>query len=304
MNMKSIVVGGSAYADIDVLACISAYTQLLRLMNREAAGIISGPWNQTIPQSIKKWPLEIGNTLTDPVDQCHFILVDVSDPNFMEKFVPLERVIEVFDHHYGHELFWKQKLPNTTNIGKVGACATLIWEKFKEHGFQSMISPVNANLLYTAIFANTLNFKSLVTSDRDVNATSELLQHVSLPYNWVSCYYAEVAEGLNQDLYKHICADTKTIYLENSPFYFGQIEILNASLIIAAFEQNFVPNPKEEWIVNIASIEENRSYFYTNSSRLHQKLLAIAAVEENNRHLHVAKRLWQRKELLREFSCL
>jgi len=43
-----MVVGGSAYADIDVLACIAAYTQLLNLKGYQAQGIITGPWNQTI----------------------------------------------------------------------------------------------------------------------------------------------------------------------------------------------------------------------------------------------------------------
>lgn len=300
MKMKTIVAGGSAYADIDVLACVAAYTQLLRLTNREADGIISAPWNQTIPQSIKLWPIQIENALTIPVEQCRFVLVDVSDPNFMEKFVTLESVIEVFDHHYGHELFWKQRLPHATTIDKVGSCATLIWEKFKEYGCESLISSVNANLLYTAIFSNTLNFKSHVTSERDVRASDELLHHVTLPNDWQGQYYAEVAQGLNQDLHKHICADTKTIFLENGQVYFGQIELLNASSIIAAFHMNFAPNSKEEWIVNIASIEENLSYLYINSSRLHQKMLHITAIEQISRHLYVAKRLWQRKELLRE----
>ena len=53
-NKPYIVVGGHAYADIDVLACISAYTQFLRLKGHQAVGIISGPWNQTISRSIRQ----------------------------------------------------------------------------------------------------------------------------------------------------------------------------------------------------------------------------------------------------------
>ena len=53
MNRQHIVVGGSAYADIDVLACISAYTQLLKLKYCPAQGIITGPWNQTISYSMR-----------------------------------------------------------------------------------------------------------------------------------------------------------------------------------------------------------------------------------------------------------
>ena len=108
---------------------------------------------------------------------CKYVLVDISDPNHMEPFVTLENVAEVYDHHYGHEQLWKEKLPHSTYIERVGACATLIWEKFKENAFHSSISTLNANLLYTAIFANTLNFKSQVTSDRDLLASEELLKN-------------------------------------------------------------------------------------------------------------------------------
>lgn len=59
MNKKCIIVGGSAYADIDVLACIAAYVQLLTLKGHQAQGIITGPWNQTIPRSVRQWKTEI-----------------------------------------------------------------------------------------------------------------------------------------------------------------------------------------------------------------------------------------------------
>src|SRR5690554_3128713 len=126
MNKKYIVVGGSAYADIDVLACIAAYTQLLNLKGHQAQGIITGPWNQTIPRSVRQWPTEIASQFFPLEEHCHFILVDVSDPKFLEKFVQIGNVIEVYDHHYGHETFWKERLPNSSIIEHVGACATLI----------------------------------------------------------------------------------------------------------------------------------------------------------------------------------
>lgn len=188
-SKKHVVVGGKAYADIDVVACISAYTQLLMLKNYQAQGVITGPWNQTIPHSIRSWPINIDNRFLDSPEQCYFILVDLSDPKFREEFVSLKNIIEVYDHHYGHETFWKERLPHSTHIEKVGACATLIWEKFKESGFHPSISNTNANLLYTAIFANTLNFKSHVTVERDLIASEELLPFTTLPSDWKTTYY-------------------------------------------------------------------------------------------------------------------
>lgn len=302
-SKKRIVVGGKVYADIDVLACVSAYTQLLTLKNYQANGIITGPWNQTIPPSIRKWPLEINTTFSDSIDSCCFILVDLSDPKFMEEFVSIEKVIEVYDHHYGYEMFWKEKLPNSTHVEKVGACATLIWEKFKESDLHSFISNTNANLLYTAIFANTLNFKSYVTVERDYIASEELLAYTTLPKDWKSIYYQEVAEGFNEDLSAHIKRDTKIINLEDFSFYFGQIEVWNAASIVDRFACKFNPHPNEEWLINIASIEEGSSYIYTNSVRLRHKLREIIDIKSINQHFQITSRLWLRKELLRELSC-
>lgn len=300
-NSKSIVVGGSAYADIDVLACIAAYTQLLNLRGCYAQGVITGPWNQTISSSIRQWPTEIAKQFMDSEECSNFILVDISDPNFLEEFVQIEKVIEVYDHHYGHEAFWRERIPNSTFIEYVGACATLIWEKFKSDGLQNSISTTNANLLYTAIFANTLNFKSYVTTDRDKIAFQELETYVDLPHDWKSIYYAEVADEFNKNLFEHICKDTKLVQLNGTSINFGQLEIWNASSIIEKFDRKFQPKPDDEWLINIASIEEGCSYFYTNSNRLRNLIMKITAAKEIDQYLQVSHRLWLRKELLREF---
>lgn len=301
MNKKCLVVGGSAYADIDVFACIAAYTQLLNLKGFRAEGIITGPWNQTISHSIRQWPTEIAERFLPLEEPCNFVLVDISDPKFVEQFVDIQKVIEVYDHHYGHEAFWKERLPNSTFIEYIGACATLIWERFKKEGLQDSISTVNANLLYTAIFANTLNFKSLVTTDRDKIASKELLKQINLPSDWKSIYYTEVAEGFNKSLSEHIHKDTKLVDLNGSPINFGQLEIWNAAPIIEKFDRKFQPKPNDEWLINIASIEEGCSYFYTNSDHLRNIIMQITGAKVIDRFLQRAQRLWLRKEILKEF---
>lgn len=301
MNKRKIVVGGSAYADIDVLACISAYTQLLTLKGYQAQGIITGPWNLTISHSIRQWPIDISQRFLSQKEACEFILVDISDPKFVEQFVMIEKVIEVFDHHYGHEAFWMEKIPNHAFIEHVGACATLIWERFKKEGLQDSISTTNANLLYTAIFANTLNFKSHVTTDRDKIASEELFKHIDLPNDWKATYYAEVAGEFNKNLYENIRKDTKIVELDSIPINFGQIEVWNATTITDKFDRKFNPKSDDEWLVNIVSIGEGRSYFYTNSVRVRNKIVQVTAANEINHFLHVSHRLWLRKEILREF---
>ena len=298
-HIKHIVTSGRAYADIDVMACISAYCQLLTLQGFDCEGIVTGPWNQTVPNSIKQWPIAIKNSFEHSSKQCSFILVDISDPEFMEKFVSLENVTEVYDHHYGHEVFWQERLPQNAFIQKVGACATLIWEQFKKHRHQNNISALNANLLYTALFANTLNFKAQITSDRDRNAAQELLNHATLAPDWKQLYYQEVETGFKNDLMLQIKNDTKTINHNGNSFYFSQIELWDATPILNLLKEQKLPFETEsQWLINIISIQEGCSYLYTNSEWIKNKLAQSIAINTVADGILVTNHLWLRKELL------
>jgi inorganic pyrophosphatase/exopolyphosphatase len=306
MSKTLVVVGGSSYADIDVLACVFAYKELLTLLGKKALAVITGPWNQTIPASMRSWKIDIDTELKIDPKSCEFVLVDFSDPKHMEKFVTLEAVREVFDHHFGHEEFWKERLGKQAYIEKVGACATLIWEQFKFYGVQHLIKPLSANLLYTAIFANTLDFKSSVTHQRDTTSATELLPYTTTAKDWKSIYYAEVAQGFEEDVQAKICQDTKTIELFGKIFSFGQIELWDArSLILSEKIANLPPRKHQgafisDWIVNIVSIEEGKSYLYSNSQFLKNVLAEITSATTHDETFLVTEKLWLRKELLRD----
>jgi inorganic pyrophosphatase/exopolyphosphatase len=300
---KKIVIGGKAYADIDVLACIAAYTQLLSLKKNRATGIITGPWNQTIPHSIKQWPISIEKSFTEYNNDCDFILVDLSDPNHMEDFVIMDNIVEVYDHHYGYETFWKERLPYSSYIEPVGACATLIWEKYKENNLCSFISKTNANLLYTAIFANTLNFKARVTTERDHQAAHELSDHTDLPNNWIANYYQEVTLGFKSNLLEQLLKDTKTVDFNDSQFFFGQIETWNAKDLLKRIKNHFPDSlSNQNWLINIVSIEEGHSYLYSNVPVLKELITKITNSQIITESFIVTNELWLRKEILKELS--
>lgn len=308
-----MVMGGSAYADIDVLACTAAYKQYLHLQGYCAHALITGPWNQTIPYSVKQWQIDVENEFLYMGKPCNFILVDFSDPNYVDRFVDLNAIVEVFDHHYGYENYWKEKIGDKAKIEKVGACATLIWEEFKAAGIEDMITHVNANLLYTAIISNTLNFKAVVTQERDKIAAKELISYTQLPSNWIEHYYAEIEEEFLQNSIKNILQDTKRVTLFNIHLNFGQIELANArdfiqkstdSLDILGFRVDS-ENKIEQWIINIVSIQESCSYFYCNNLELLEQLKQITSAKimkttSNGNNILVTSRLWLRKELLKE----
>jgi inorganic pyrophosphatase/exopolyphosphatase len=297
---KMIVTSGNAYADIDVVACASAYRELLECLGKKASSVITAPWNQTIPLTMHSWPIGIEKVWTEDPATCQFVLVDLSDPNHREKFVPLECIIEVFDHHSGHEEYWKKRLQEKAYIEPIGACATLIWEQFKKYDLCQKISPVNANLLYTAIFANTLNFRSYVAHERDRQAAQELLSYTTLPTDWKACYYEAVGRGFEKDLISHLLKDTKQIEWKNEPFCFGQIEVWDAQKILSSFRREFLEKEQtHNWIVNIASISEGMSFLFCNQVAM-KKALQEAVSGDIYQEFIVTPRLWLRKEIMKK----
>lgn len=98
----------------------------------------------------------------------------MSEPHIIEKIAPLDKVTEIFDHHFGFETYWKDKLGEKAKIEPIGAAATLIWEEYKKRGFENSISHESATLLAYAIISNTVHFLFDMTSERDKIALKEL----------------------------------------------------------------------------------------------------------------------------------
>jgi inorganic pyrophosphatase/exopolyphosphatase len=291
-----VVMGGSAYTDIDVLACAAAYKQYLQLQGYKAFALVQGPWNQTIPNIVKEWPIDVEDAHWKIDLQSQFVLVDFSDPSYVN--VDLGSVIEVFDHHHGYEDYWKNKIGSQAYIEKVGACATLIWERFKAAKVEDQISPINANLLYTAIFANTLDFRSSVTTQRDINAAKELLAYTQLPMDDFKVqYYAQIESQFLQNAEKSLLEDTKKILLNGVEYHFGQIELAHAKNFL---DRHSMFGLQGKWIVNIVSIQEGCSYIFCNCEKVTKDLKRITASQMNELKLLIAPRLWMRKELLKE----
>ena len=93
----------------------------------------------------------------------------------------------------------------------VGSCATLIWEEFGKRNLSGSISATSANLLYTAIVSNTLNFKASVTTRRDREAYKQLQKFTNLPKNWIEKYFEEQDSDKLNNVYDAIVNDTKNI---------------------------------------------------------------------------------------------
>lgn len=224
--MKPIVVtSGQMFTDIDALACAIAYGELLKLEGKDMEVVLPGPLNHSVTEAVKSWDFNFKTTPSTSDFQS--VLVDVSNQESFAKFATLESVVEIYDHHFGFQDFWNEKLGSDSHIELIGACATQIWEEFKKRGFADKISVASANLLYTAIVSNTLNFGAQVTDARDITAFEELKPFTKLPGNWVAIYFNDQEKGVCMDVKQSIIGDTKVMNFPTLPFpiVIGQMEL-------------------------------------------------------------------------------
>lgn len=298
----TIITAGHKYIDIDVIASAVALRELMQLQGKRASIHLTGPYNATVPQSLIN-DLDDSINRTPPVvtEKDRFVLVDISNPTFVESFVSLDQVIAVYDHHFGYESFWAERLGALALIQPIGACATLIWEEICKADVSQHISALSLRLLYTAIVSNTLNFKATVCTARDITAAKTIASYAQVSDDFIDQYYQEVDAFLAHDIQKALRADTKTAAFQGQDFHFSQIEVWDATTLFAkhdvlqlmsqTFTQGF-------WLLNLVCIKTGCSYLFTNAAPLKSFLqLQIDGSAEKN--YWRAKQLWLRKSILK-----
>jgi inorganic pyrophosphatase/exopolyphosphatase len=267
--MKIISAGGS-WMDIDVVGCGVAYEEFI---GPDAKLILQGEFNATVPNTVRSMLPPMTNTY-EPCEDDEFILVDISNPEYFSDFVKENKIIEVWDHRRGFEDYWMARI-GKHNIELVGACATLIWEKFE--ATQKPISTLSANLLYTAIISNTLNLSSKNTTPRDRQAVKRLEGFIDLPDKWIEQYYKESEEYILQDPITAINNDTKEVNLRGESVGIAQLEFwsIDDFLKIDGIEDLLqrALGKYKKWFLTAPCIRDRQNYFITPFPEV-QKLLA------------------------------
>jgi len=270
---KIIVTTGQPFTDIDALACALAYTELLQLEGKNVGTVLPGPLNKSVTEKIKKWKLNF--SIKPGYKNAKYILVDISDPKFFASFVKEKDVIEVFDHRAGFETYWKEKLSNNAKIEMVGSCATLIWEEYNKRMHSKDISEINANLVYTAIASNTLNFQASVTTKKDKKAFKNISKFTNLPKNWIETYFKDQEKESLENPIEAILKDTIEIALTS----FG----------------------KPKWFLTSPSISEGKNYLFTKNPEI-KKLLEKIIDAKFDGDIGTTDKLWLRKEILKKIQ--
>ena len=328
-----VVTTGKRFVDIDGLACVVAYQEI---PPKRPLAVISGPLNSSVTDTIRNWPLPYLTAL-QPGDY-KFVIVDVSETKELPPFVKKDRVIEIYDHHFGFEASWKKLLGEKAKIEAVGACATLIWEEMKKRKLEDRsekldndvrgaigqsqkiplptsassfppptshfpITPLAANLLYTAIISNTLNFQASVTTKRDKQAFEELKGFIDLPETWVAQYYQDQEVSVYTNPEQAVVNDTKIQIIKGLKCAVGQIELWNSEDFIKEHQNEIESTLRafdtELWFFTSPSIGEGRNYIFTKSETIKNLFRSVMSIDFFGTDIGVTKKLWLRKEILR-----
>jgi inorganic pyrophosphatase/exopolyphosphatase len=298
-----IITSGIKYVDIDGLASAVALQDLLKLRHEDAMAVLAGPLNHSVTKTIKYWGLDYASELRHKL--CDFILVDVSEGSHFPTFVDQNAIVGIFDHHYGFEKFWQERLGEKSVIEPVGACATLIWEQYKKYGQEKNIKTVTASLLSTAIVSNTLNFKSGVTTQRDIDAFNELRPFDGQKEEWIRQYFEEQEDGIFNNIMDAIIRDTKIQKIPkfDTELVMGQLEFWNSKQFLENHKQ-VVQDALEsfnndKWFFNCPSIEENKTRIFAKNETVKELLSKVLKVDFYN-DIAETNKLILRKEILKE----
>lgn len=293
------ITAGDKFTDIDAYASAVAYAELLNLTGKAARVVLEGPLNYSMPKELQPAG-EIYEKKYAPIDGERFVLVDISDVDNAAKFVDIDRVEEVIDHHPGMEQFWREKIGERSDIELIGASATQIYERWVRSGNLHKISRNSARLLSAAILDNTLNFTAMATSERDHSAYDNLTEIANLPANWSEQYFTWCQRFVEQNLSEAIRADTKIMTLEGwaGKLVIGQLAVWDAVQLIDHRQeiQSTMEAFGRPWFINIISITHENNYLIADDGEVQDFIAGLLSVNFVN-GIAQTDRPWLRKEI-------
>jgi inorganic pyrophosphatase/manganese-dependent inorganic pyrophosphatase len=298
-NEKCIITAGATYLDIDAYACMVALAELLQRQGQDAVAWSAAAHNCSICPSLVAEGQILRELPKDWEENGQYIIVDVSDPEYLQKRVPLDNVVAVFDHHVGFENYWKSRIGDSAQIEFIGAAATLIFRQWQKAGLQDQMTHATARLLIAAILDNTLNLTSTNTTEEDVKVFQALCAHANVDQDWCAFYFAEVQAGVESDLRNALLKDTKNLR-DNSvlPEKVAQLCVWDSNSVLQR-----IPEIRGwfdgTWMLNIIDLQHHCSWFVCDEPSYQTKIANLFGITFEN---GVAQTLipYLRKEIIRK----
>ena len=277
-----IITAGSSYLDIDAYACCVAMRELLELKNKKAVAYSDAPFNYSVCRTLIEEGQFTG-VMPDGYDskQAKYIIVDVSDPNFLGKYVPIDQVSEVYDHHVGFEAYWIDRIGPDAHIEFIGAAATLVYREWKKTRFTEQMKHGTAKLLIAAILDNTLNLTSSNTTPEDIEVFRALCEYADVGEEFRASYFSEVQKSVEVDLKNALFSDIKSV-CDNPvlPSCVAQLCVWNAKNVLDRLSEirGWFAHLGESWMVNLIDLSGKCSYFVCDEARCQRGLERVFGI--------------------------
>ena len=196
----------------------------------------------------------------------------------MKSSVPLEKVVEVYDHHVGFENYWTSRISDGAHIEFIGAAATLIYREWKKSGLSAQMKRSTARLLIAAILDNTLNLTSSNTTKEDIEVFHALCAHAGVGEEFRASYFSEVQKSVEADLKNALFGDIKTV--RDNPILpprVAQLCVWNAESVLARLDEirSWFAPLCEPWMINLIDLSENCCYFVCEDENYGEKIAHV-----------------------------
>ena len=294
--MNKVITSGSKYIDIDAYASVLGYRELLRANGENAYAVSSAQPNESVPEMIRSLSLQFDNYT--PTDKDGFVIMDVSQPQFIDPIVDHDRIIKLIDHHVGFEPNWHDKIGDNAQFENVGAIATVIYEMFVSANILGLLSADLCKLLNSAILDNTLNLQSTVTTDRDIAAYNHMMELGNLDPNFAQQYFEQVEQSILSDLGNAILNDTKAQMPLNLPHTLGQVAVFNHDKVLSQIDLiKSIFSKVDDWAVSLISLKDGASHLISNQPKSQSKLTKLFGGQWSDDIMKLDK-MYLRKEMI------
>lgn len=159
----------------------------------------------------------------------------------------------------------------------------LIFQRWEALELLPLISEKSAALLATAILDNTLNFTGQLTTQSDIRAYEVLARRAKLDAGWPERYLRECQATIESDLIGALAVDMKRLKADsNLPQVFAQMAVWDASALIQTHRStlaHWMAAQGEDWLLNVISISECKSYFLAEPLASQQKLSHLLSIQ-------------------------
>lgn len=264
--MADVLVTAKIHPDLDGVSCSLAYADLLNRQGQSAVGLIFGTPQAEVRFFQQKRSISLPIVSSDYREKySNFVLVDASSTKGMPAVVEANKVVEIIDHREGD--YDPKEFPHAkVNIQLVGAASTLITERFQRANLLPQSD--HAQLLYGAIFHNTLFFKSPNTTNRDKAAAKFLEKQFSLSSSLVKDMFSFITQEITSNLTRAIAEDAKEFSAFTGSLKAYQLIVSNADFPILkpklekAVSEIHLSGP---YFLNFVDISSDLSQILTNS---------------------------------------